>query len=386
MNREQYDILLFVSRQGKVPYFDLLHEALSLKSCIARHRSMRVPSLKMFFRMIFAAGISSVVDYRLRERCASSNIFNLALLRHIYAFLLRIEASYLYSCYFRFFERHPSRFVAVWNGYKFRMSIAVLVATALKRQVVYFENGLLPGTTTMDFKGINAKNSLSRDPGSYQSLEYASDVELPRKLDPRQAVMKALTTSTTQEIPERYIFVPFQIDNDSQILVNSPWIKDMRHLFGVIREIQPILRDTNISFVFKEHPSCTKRYFDLHELAKGNSKILILNDENTQKLIESAVAVLTVNSTVGMEALLCGKKVIVVGDACYAIEGLVRTASSEAELIGCVDSIDRWELNEKLRTNYLKYVYTEYSIPNSYRAATERHWCEIESRLRRAMS
>jgi capsular polysaccharide export protein len=150
------------------------------------------------------------------------------------------------------------------------------------------------------------------------------------------------------------------VDYDSQILLYSPWIEDMRALFNLIEEIAQY---GDYHFILKEHPSSRKNYEDLHQRGEKNDNIYFVNGYSTQELIEKSSAVLTINSTVGIEALLFKKRVIVVGNAFYTIEGITKKAKDKTELIEIVECLNSWHVNEKLIENFLKYLYYEYLIP-----------------------
>ncbi|MCJ8272053.1 MAG: capsular biosynthesis protein, partial [Psychrosphaera sp.] len=115
--------------------------------------------------------------------------------------------------------------------------------------------------------------------------------------------------------------------------------------------------------VFKEHPSWPGNFDELYDL---DECCLFANENNTQELIENAEAVITINSTVGLESLLLGKKVITLGNACYNIEQLVLHADSEAEFFEVLSSLSEWQCNETLRLNFLNFIATVYCIPNGW--------------------
>jgi len=118
-------------------------------------------------------------------------------------------------------------------------------------------------------------------------------------------------------------------------------------------------------FIFKEHPSSGIEYPDLHQKAENYENISFRNTHTTQELIENAVAVITINSTVGIEALLFHKKVIVLGDAFYGIEGITFLARNENELALKIEHIEKLHFNDKLVDNFLKYLYNDYLIPKN---------------------
>ena len=81
----------------------------------------------------------------------------------------------------------------------------------------------------------------------------------------------------------------------------------------------------------KEHPSDHGR-IDYSGAFRAFPDVVFTKLMNTQELIEKSAAVVTVNSTVGIEAMLHLKPVITLGDAFYAVPGLVRPCGRDDEL------------------------------------------------------
>ena len=246
----------------------------------------------------------------------------------------------------------------IWNGGKFRQQIAVAIAKAYGTNIYYFENGLLPHTLVFDPKGINFDNSLPRDRHFYET--YRSNRPLPKALVPRIGKKRAVFEGEKERLPERYIFVPFQVDYDTQIITQSPWIKNMRMLYDLIEKIAA--QCSSYHFVLKEHPSSGVEYPDLHIRASKRANIHFANSHSTQDLIESSQAVITINSTVGIESLLFHKRVIVLGNAFYAIEGIAQKVSGENELLELLNHLDHFAINTELVDRFLRYLYYEYLI------------------------
>ena len=245
----------------------------------------------------------------------------------------------------------------VWNGGKFRQRIAIVIAKQKGIRVCYFENGLLPHTLVFDTKGINFDNSVPREKKFYEN--YVSDIALPNDLVPRIGKNREIFLGEKIPLPPVYIFVPFQVDYDTQIISQSPWIKNMRMLFDVIAQVA---KTTSYHFVLKEHPSSGVEYPDLHERVRNIPNMGFYNTYATQELIEKSVGVITVNSTVGVESLLFGKTVITLGNAFYAIEEVSFHADDLADLTAYVADIENLKPNRQLVENFLKYLYHEYLI------------------------
>ena len=133
----------------------------------------------------------------------------------------------------------------------------------------------------------------------------------------------------------------------------------MRELFYVV---QKIAEESAYHFVLKEHPSSSINYPDLQKKVEKTHNISFHNAYQTQELIENSSAVITVNSTVGVESLLFHKKVIVLGNAFYGIDGISLTVNSVDSLSEVVSNLDSLEFNTRLVDNFLQYLYYEYLI------------------------
>lgn len=158
-------------------------------------------------------------------------------------------------------------------------------------------------------------------------------------------------------LPDRYVFVPFQVPSDMQILALSPWIRDMRHLYDEIFRLAEAEGQSH--FVIKEHPSFP---LSIRAEVKPHQRIHFANHHDTQALIEGADAVITVNSTVGLESVLLEKKVITLGLAPYDIEGLVREAGNAAELLAAFRALDTWSPDAALRDRVIRYIQNVFLL------------------------
>ena len=115
-----------------------------------------------------------------------------------------------------------------------------------------------------------------------------------------------------QNIQDKFIFFPLQVSYDTQVLINSD-ISLSEALDYAIKKAQ----SKKMILVVKPHPQevdswVLKKLYDL----KKQSNILIVND-NTFSIIPYAFEVITINSTVGLEAKILGKKTTVLGRAFF---------------------------------------------------------------------
>ena len=267
--------------------------------------------------------------------------------------------------------------VAIWNGQRYPENLIMGIAKYLGKKTVYFEVGFFPNTTVIDPKGVNFKNSLPRDIEFYKNYPIKEET-FPKKLNKRNHLIKRRLEHI--KLPENYIFVPFQTSFDTQIVYNSPWIKSMPQLFNIIEKIASL---TKTNFIFKEHPHERDfTYEELHEKAKNNPYIQFANANETDELIKKAKAIITINSTVGLEAMLMNKRVIVLGNAFYALDKITKKATNEKELEEIIKNIDNWNPEVELIKRFLSYLINEYLVKGSWTNPNAEHIKAVEKRIK----
>lgn len=245
--------------------------------------------------------------------------------------------------------------VIVYNGSLYPESVLETVSSDRAR--VFVEAGFFPGTLQIDPVGLNAANSVPRDPAFYLDTDedFAAD-GLPEAVNNR-----ASKTSGAGEIalsPD-YVFVPFQVPSDMQVTVHSPWVRDMEMFLDVV--LAAADRHPDETFVIKEHPSFKR---SVRGLRSNHPRVIFANDNVTSELIQNARAVVTLNSTVGIEALLFDRPVITLGQACYNVEGLVQHAPNAAALDAALTHPR--PADSRLRRQFLGYLWNRYLVRGRY--------------------
>ena len=109
---------------------------------------------------------------------------------------------------------------------------------------------------------------------------------------------------------KKYIFFPLQVSYDSQIVLNSNI-----GLFEAFFLALNYAEKRGYDLVVKPHPQeCN--YTSLKDFLAFKNRFILIN-QNTFLLMKYAKEVWTINSTVGLEALIMGKKINVLGKALY---------------------------------------------------------------------
>lgn len=280
-------------------------------------------------------------------------------------------AKRLYAYFLKLLKKKNIDMIIVWNGSRLVSAAGLAAAKELGVKTLYMENGYFPYTIVMDPKGVNAESSLfGKSSEEYLEIEVNSSryqYFLENGIGKR-ALRKSNDESEEEKIvtEKEYIFIPFQVHDDTQIIFNSPYIKTMEKLLELVYENVSRYNDENGSdywIAVKEHPSDHGRvdYSELFEMYK-DKKIIFYKKANTDQLIKNSKLVVTVNSSVGLESLFRGKPVMSLGKAFYNIDGIVTNVKSEENFYEklCVSLEER--VNKELIAKFLYYLRFHYLV------------------------
>ncbi|TWF56561.1 capsule biosynthesis protein [Neorhizobium alkalisoli] len=146
-----------------------------------------------------------------------------------------------------------------------------------------------------------------------------------RRARAEQAINACLATDKGREIP--FFLFPLQLPGDYQIIRHAPG----GNLFRLV--------EATIASFAKHAPAETRLLFKVHPIDNGLSRwperiaetaarhgisdrVFLADGGNTDELIRKSAGVVTVNSTVGLTALIAGRPVIALGAAIYDVPGL----------------------------------------------------------------
>lgn len=157
----------------------------------------------------------------------------------------------------------------------------------------------------------------------------------------------------------------------------------MEHFFEEICSMASLFKHESITFVIKEHPSCYHDHSKLHrKLIHAKVNVVFINDKPTEELIKHSFAVMTINSSVGMESLLFKKPVICLGEAIYGINGLTLPSISFEEAVKSLEKVIKgWVPDEKLRMNFLLYLYHVHLVKGSEGLPSDQHYANMAKKI-----
>jgi capsular polysaccharide export protein len=374
--RAELDVLFLYRTGKKRRYFTALSEqALSTLHCTVQsyHSLPKVSSVKLTKQEL------DDIVFKAEQELYNAKDETWQKVKQLSRGLLVAQINKLYSRLFHFLNEKQPKLLAIWNGHKWQDNVLHAVNKHFNIPITYFENGVLPNTTTMDFSGINALNSVPRDIAFYQNLPQ-SDVKLTHKIVGRKYKNKK-QIKTKFKLPKKYLLVPFQKDRDSQILDNSKWIKSMRQLFALLLEALEASGRDDLHIVFREHPSAKTKYSDLYKQAAKHPRLCFDQQSDLTEIITNAEAVVTINSTVGLESLLLDTKVITLGEAFYNVSSIVLSASSPSDLATQINALSRFSLDRKLLQKFVGYLESDYVIAGDWKKPDKQHFDSIRQRF-----
>ena len=254
----------------------------------------------------------------------------------------------------------------LWNGNQLiEKAFSIEFKKSLKK-TIYLELGNFPGKIFADPEGVNASSRLASCPHILDADEYrvtdeefsnwimaytdknrrkikvpqASDAtKIPheRLLDYvlsrfgfglyaiglKKSINKTLNKlrcmryvgrnfDTCTEVPPNYVFFPLQVSTDTQLLINS----DIENM-AAIKRAKFLAENLNLPLVLKFHPAEDSVEFYKRLKASGMCDSVIISNRDVLTMVESSDLVVTINSTVGLEALIMDKKLEVLGKSHY---------------------------------------------------------------------
>lgn len=258
-----------------------------------------------------------------------------------------------------------------WNGVAAMQAALTFVANETKVPCFFLERGLLPGTLVVDKEGVNYSSHVAgekwhklnaTDLQQYELdaleqyctqlvAEGASIVNAGNTINPCM-VRKHLGISDDATV----VLFPFQIEWDSNILLNSPTYKKM---LEIIKDLQYIIRSmTNVVLIVKPHPEDRDRLAEIRSACTENC--YVSTDLSINSLLDTADAVVTINSTVGLEALIRHKPVVTLGHSAYSEKGFTYDAFSKealpAQLYAAISASKSGEFMTEKFERFLGYL------------------------------
>ena len=163
-------------------------------------------------------------------------------------------------------------------------------------------------------------------------------------------------------LPKYYVFAPLQVPYDTNFLLHGGRFKSDLDYFSSLKVLAHRLGNDRY-LIIKPHPGFPYLPNELENYFSDYSNIKIFRQIPTRTLIEGAKGVVTLNSTVGFDALCFGKPVVVMGRAYYAHDKLTINTDTIDEAI---ESIDAQIIPDTAKlARFITEFYDNYTVPET---------------------
>lgn len=256
-------------------------------------------------------------------------------------------------------QERPDAFV-LWNG---QDHIGQVIRHLCHRQglrVIYMENGYFSNTLQADCEGVNAAASQAHL--DYHAVLARAETALPHQHAPETAPAFELKTLTRADLvlialahrmnpryyavypeqrgtsriktwrigryrdaipqdevtlPEKFAFVPFQVHDDTQVLLNSKLVNTVEDFFKLVHCSIRRTCGPDFPIIVKEHPEDIGRH-DYSALRQSYPDVVWLRKFDIEMLLDQASMVFVINSSVGLQAVRRKKPTVVMGESFYS--------------------------------------------------------------------
>jgi hypothetical protein len=213
-----------------------------------------------------------------------------------------------------FFDMHtiesfkPDRII-IFNGFA-QESFGATSYLKDKYKCLFVERGWLPqaGSIYMDPRGLGGRSSLAH-------MNLSDAKTLPRRVEQTINDLRD-NFYNTEGHPElgEYILVPLQLEKDTSIILDSPYFKTMASLLFFVKKSFP-----GHKVIVTPHP--------LNRDIEVPDGFILEHEKKTKDLAKTAKAIIGINSTSMIEALIhykpvgfLGRSVITASNAAYSPE------------------------------------------------------------------
>jgi len=267
------------------------------------------------------------------------------------------------------FEANPGVIALAWNGRTSTRLAYMEAARDAGAGRLYMERAPFPGRVTLDPEGINQLSSVPRAREFFEAWAGADPRrtgedwrEIGTRLTARASSRADVGQAAAAGLPDApFLFCPLQVPNDTQIRQFAGWVGSIEgqiRAMGRAAELLPAGWHIRV----KEHPSSRIALGPLlAEISAGTGgRLVVDNATDTFAQVAASRGVITVNSSVGLQAFFHDRPVMVLGQAFYGQPGLVDVADSEAKMRTLFAEPDAMRFDAGFRARFMNWLDQVY--------------------------
>ena len=257
----------------------------------------------------------------------------------------------------RLFAANPGAVAVAWNGLGGSRQAFLLAARDAGCGTLACELAPVPDRITIDPLGVNAESSamtvdLSGQPEGegWRAMGQGLTARPSRRADVGQA------HGTPNGL---YLFCPLQVPSDSQVNLFAGWTGGMAGFVQALTRAAPHL-PTGWHLRLKEHPSARDPLAAALAPLLATGRVILDNETDSFTQLAGSQAVVTLNSSMGLQAFFFDKPVITLGRAFFARPGLVTLAPDQASLVAAFASPQTLTFDPRTRARLMNWLDQSY--------------------------
>lgn len=162
----------------------------------------------------------------------------------------------------------------------------------------------------------------------------------------------------------RKLLLVLQVPDDVNMIYHSPWFSSHYKIVKEVANNLPI----NTILIVREHPLFKRLYEqEMYDYIKDNPKVFFDNSSSLDIAINQSDMVVVNNSTVGLESIEKGKKVVVLGNSYYDFSALCYKYGGGDLNDFLTNALNGIEPEELYREKYLSYLFNHVFIRGHFR-------------------
>lgn len=229
----------------------------------------------------------------------------------------------------RYFTRHPDRVAVAWNGLTGGRMIFLQAARDAGAATLHAELAPLPGRITLDPAGVNAESGIPQDPAFFRAWSGTAWRKMGESLTARPSRRADVQQATTALPDAPFLFCPLQVPDDSQVRLFAGWTGGYAGFVAALTEAVHQL-PAGWHLRLKEHPSARESLVGLLAPLLATGRAVLDNGTDSFAQLAASQGVVTLNSSMGLQAFFHDKPVITLGRAFFAQPGLVTPCADQA--------------------------------------------------------
>ncbi|MBO9472167.1 capsular biosynthesis protein [Shimia sp. R10_1] len=256
-----------------------------------------------------------------------------------------------------YFRKRPNEVAVCWNGLNGTRRVFMQGAKAAGAKTLFFELGPFPGRITVDPQGVNNASCLPRDIAPYKRWFGGAQKHDWREIKGQIKQRNALRVAEDLDAPplsDPFIFVALQTPGDSQLRLfggNFPTVPML--IDAVAQAAQSLPEGWHIRI--KEHPTAPESFAAQIQNALPG-KVFLDNANDTFSQVAASRGVVTVNSSVGLEAMFYDKPVVACGECYWAIDGVAQQAKDTATLKALFAAPEQFSYSKEARDAFMSFL------------------------------